>query len=185
MVCVLTWPVSLASGYAGPRRGDYPAEGSDTIPFKHTQNASVQVTALRGARIGAWARPEERRARWCALERQPRLEPGSSASAQGLYQLNCCRYLFVWLLITGWPTLWRRRSLVGPALLMHHPDSVLPADPPSVRWVGCRPDRRCPASRCRGAFCAGGQLTGGYSPARLVRLIGNKVGLLAGSRPYV
>ena len=37
--------------------------------------------------------------------------------------------LLVWLLITGWLTLWRRHSRVGPALLVHHPDVVLPAGP--------------------------------------------------------
>ena len=61
------------------------------------------------------------------LERQPGLEPGSSASAQ------CSTHellpLLVWLLITGWLTLWRRHSRVGHALLVHHPDVVLPAGP--------------------------------------------------------
>ena len=30
-----------------PRRGHYPAEGSDTIPSKHTHEACALVTALR------------------------------------------------------------------------------------------------------------------------------------------
>lgn len=76
------------------------------------------------------ARPRSEAARRCGLERQPGFEPGSSARVQELYRMSYCRYLFVWLLITGWLTLWRRRSRVGPALLMHHPDFVLPAGPP-------------------------------------------------------
>ena len=51
---------------------------------------------------------------------------------QELYRMSYCRYL-VWLLITGWLTLWRRHSRVGHALLMHHPDFVLPCRSPSVR----------------------------------------------------
>ena len=90
--------------------------------------------------------------------------------------------LLVWLLITGWLTLWRRHSRVGPALLMHHPDVVLPAGPPVCSGSATWPGAVCPASRCRGACCAGGQLTDGYAPACLVRLECNKAGLLESKR---
>ena len=48
--------------------------------------------------------------------------------------------LLVWLLITGWLTLWRRHSRVGPALLVHHPDVVLPVGSPqcALSWLFAR-----------------------------------------------
>ena len=49
--------------------------------------------------------------------------------------------LLVWLLITGWLTLWRGHSRVCPALLMHHPDVVLPADPSVCAELADCPDR--------------------------------------------
>ena len=62
------------------------------------------------------------------LERQPGFEPGSSAWEAGALPHELLP-LLVWLLITGWLTLWRRHSRVGHALLVHHPDVVLPAGP--------------------------------------------------------
>ena len=63
-----------------------------------------------------------------SLERQPGFEPGSSAWEAGALPHELLP-LLVWLLITGWLTLWRRHSRVGHALLVHHPDVVLPAGP--------------------------------------------------------
>ena len=59
---------------------------------------------------------------------------------QRLYPLSYCRFL-LWLLITGWLTLWRGHSRVCPALLMHHPDVVLPAGPSVCAELADCPDR--------------------------------------------
>ena len=97
--------------------------------------------------------------------------------------MSYCRF-FVWLLITGWLTLWRRHSRVGPALPMHHPDVVLPAAPPVCTGSAHGPER-CALLHATGAPSArAGQLTDGYSPARLVRLLDNKVGLLESVGPH-
>ena len=70
--------------------------------------------------------------------------------------MSYCRYLFVWLLIPlGW-TLWggiraSTRSSPEPS------DDCAARRSPSGRWVGLCvwPGAACPASRNRGAFCAG------------------------------
>ena len=63
----------------------------------------------------------------------PPLSGSRGSNPVRLQRMQCSTHellpLLVWLLITGWLTLWRRHSRVGHALLVHHPDVVLPAGP--------------------------------------------------------
>ena len=94
-----------------------------------------------------------------------------------LLPLPCVAADPAWLDSSGWL----------PRVYPHSPepsDDCAARRSPSVHWFGCSPGTACPASRNRGACCAGGQLADGYSLARLVRFVLNKARLLEFGRTH-